>query len=212
MVILSILSLRGFDPLSAEQVDEVLQFYCRRTAAVSEARNPIEHGVTFFIRTRTFYKKIGRGGKVAALDSALDIHYFSYGRLDSVVNTHKPSQSLPDLELFSPEIFDFDYKFNFFPNDTGGSEIAIGFDTDSTTTGRPVGLAIIDRSRYLLRWLYLHYPELEGYKRFSRSFRFTEVENYLFPDSVWVVASRPGIFTQESFRLETGIVEIKVYH
>lgn len=212
LTVLLALILPSQNSFCAEEVDDVLQFYCKRAAAVSKARDPIERGANFSVRTRTFYKKVGRGAEVTALDSSLDTYYYSFGRLDSVINTFQPSHSIPDLELFSPRIFDIDYRFNFFPNDTGGVEIAIGFDTDSTVPGRPTGLAIIDRNRYLLRMLYLHYPNLEEYKRFSRSFRFSQVDNYLFPDSVWVVASRHGIFSSEHFRIETGIIEIKVYH
>jgi hypothetical protein len=64
----------------------------------------------------------------------------------------------------------------------------------------------------LLRWLYLYYPSTSGVERLTRSFRFTEVEGYVFPDSIWEVGARSGIFSLEYYRLETGIVEIEVIH
>jgi len=110
-----------------------------------------------------------------------------------------------------PNVFAQASEFCFYPNDTGGVELALGFDHDVSLSQLPVGLAVIDRDRYLLRWLYLYYPEHLDYKRFSRSYRLTLQDGYVFPDSIWEVGARPGIFSPEYYRLETVITGITIY-
>jgi hypothetical protein len=107
-------------------------------------------------------------------------------------------------------VFDQDYQFSFYPNDTGGKYLAIGFDTDSAGDPRPVGLAIIDRYEYSLHRLYLFYPHQAGYKRLSRTLHFVKHEGYIFPDSILELAARAGIFSTDHYRLETVISNIKI--
>ena len=97
-----------------------------------------------------------------------------------------------------------------FPNDTGGPQLAIGFDTDSLRDPRPVGLAMIDRDEYYPKWLYLFYPEEKNHSRFTKSFRFVQQDGLLFPDSVWVVGAREGVFSTEHYRIETDVTEISI--
>ena len=40
--------------------------------------------------------------------------------------------------------------------------------------------------------------------------QFKEV--YIFPDSIWEVGSREGIFSTENYRLETSISSILIRH
>ncbi|MEA3297096.1 MAG: hypothetical protein U9R56_04460 [candidate division Zixibacteria bacterium] len=192
-------------------VDPVLEFYCGRAAAVFTARDPIEHGLCFSFTVRSYYKSVGRRGNIEDVDSAVIRYHFSFGHLDSQKTVLCTSDKLTDIDFSFPNVFSEHYLYNFYPNDTGGVNIAIGFDTDSVGNNQPVGLALIDREQYILRWLYLFYPHKSGFRRFSRSFRMTEFRGFVFPDSLWEVGAAEGVFSTDDYRLETCIESIEIH-
>jgi hypothetical protein len=194
----------------AESDDPVLDFYCNRARVTAGNLNPIERGTAFSFDAVTYYKRIGRRGKVDLVDSTRSTYYYSFGKLDSLTTDTSASSRDYEVDLSYPNVFDGDYIFSFYPNDTGGADLAIGFDTDTAVAGEPVGIAIIDRSRFFLKWLYLHYPDRKGYKRYSHSLRFTERDGLVFPDSIWTVAAKAGLFSSEFYRLETGISNLVI--
>ena len=197
-------SLRG------QSQEDVLDFYCNRARAIGDTRDPIRHGLDFSVNTKTYYKRIGGRGEVTQLDSALIEYFYSFGQLDSLKRDSSSTAGDFEFDLSYPNIFEQAYQFSFFPNDTGGEDLAIGFDADTSLQDQPVGLAIINRGGYFLHWLYLHYPYRENYRHYSRSYRFHMQDGFLFPDSIWVVASVDRILSREEFRIETGITKIKV--
>ncbi|PWB68383.1 hypothetical protein C3F09_11790 [candidate division GN15 bacterium] len=197
--------------VSQSRDQSVLRFYWDRARAVSEAGDPIAHGARFSYEATTYYKSIGKAGVVTLEDSLKEIRFYSFGNLDSTrVLVQSERKSLqPDLSV--PAVFDSSYILNFFPNDTGGPEIAIGFEADSAHADRPEGLAILDRNLYYPKWLYLSYRHKSGFRHFSRAFRFTQTDGFIFPDSTWEVAVIDQIFTTRSYRIETGVTNLKVY-
>jgi hypothetical protein len=172
-----------------ESDDPVLNFYIDRARATAESRNPIERGTVF---------------------SFGSTYYYSFGERDSLTTDTSVSSREYEVDIFYPNVFDHDYIYNFYPNDTGGADLAIGFDTDSMVQDEPVGIAIIDRSRYFLKWLYLYYSDRKGYKRYSHSLRFSEQDGFVFPDSIWSVAAKVGLFSTDYYRLETGISNLVI--
>lgn len=191
--------------------DQILNFYCSRADETFKSRDPLDGGVSFSWEAKSYYKLMERKGKVRLVDSAITEYFYSFGNVDSIKKIIPFHKEHFKIDFSYPNVFKGDYHFNFFPNDTGGKEIAIGFDTDSTDQKDPVGLAIIDRDKYYLKWLYLYYPHKKGYKRYTRSFRFTEYQGYIFPDSIWEIKGHLSIFTMEWYRIETGISKIKIY-
>lgn len=191
--------------------DPVLSFYRERARETFKSRDPIERGVSYSFRALTYYKVIGKKGEVTRIDSSIADYYFSFGGLDSSTVIVAPERKQPKPDFSFPNIFMTDYDYYFFPNDTGGASLAIGFDSFTATDEAPVGLALIDRIRYFLRRAYLFYPCWKGHKRFSRSFRFVECEGYVFPDSIWEVGARQAVFTADHYRIETGITNITIY-
>ncbi|MDD3731697.1 MAG: hypothetical protein PHU88_04905, partial [candidate division Zixibacteria bacterium] len=182
-----------------------------RALSVRKSRDPVETGTSYSFVATSFYNKVDRRGQVVDVDTLSSEYFFSWGNLDSSRTLFGDPDRFRTLDLNVPDIFKFDYYHYFFSNDTGGADLAIGFDTRVASDPGPVGLIIIDRNRFLLRWMYLFYPFKEKYKRFSRSFRFVEIEGYLFPDSIWEVGSKRGIFFSDDYRLETGIDNFKIY-
>ena len=197
--------------IHAEESDPILEFYVKRGSSVFSSRNPLERAVNFSFMARTYYKKIDNKGEVKKIDSAFITQYYSFGQLDSLLWDSLKTSQFIEFEYEFPNVFDKKYLYNFYPNDTGAVDLPIGFDTDSTNFEYPIGVVIIDRNLYSLKWLYLHYPNESSHKRYSRSFRFTNIDNYIFPDSIWVVGAKRGIFSTENYRIETGIYNIEIY-
>jgi hypothetical protein len=208
--------LCGVLPLSSagedDSGDPVLQFYREKARITCADRHPVEQALSYSFSTKTYVKKLGRKGKITQVDSVTGRFFFHEGVLDSQQTEKLPSSTFEHLEFIYPNVFDSDYRFYFFPNDTGGPDLAIGFDSDSANDPRPVGLAIIDRDTYVLRRLYLFYPSEEGYKRYSRIFHFTELDGYIFPDTIYEVAAKAGFFSTYFYRRETIISDIKLSH
>lgn len=197
--------------LAQSTLDKVLSFYWHEAAASTKSRNPDAAGLSYSFVGHSIYKLLGDKGSVTGTDSLVRKYYFSFGNLDSTHTLFKGNGTVPDIDFSYPIVFDSNYTTNLFPNDTGGSLIAIGFDTDSANTGWPVGLTLLDRARYFPRWLYLYYPEKKGYRRFTRSFRIIEKDNFIFPDSVWEVGIVDALFFSTSYKLETGVKDITIY-
>ncbi len=190
--------------------DPILSFYCERAGAVFDSRNPIERGADFSFQARTYFMNIGDHGEITRTDSSITDYFYSFGQLDSTRVVVAPQRSHSPVSFDVVNVFTMDYEFYFFPNDTGGTDMAIGFDSFLEETEDPVGLAVIDRSEYFLRWLHLHYPNREHYKRYSRSYRFVERDEYIFADSIWEVSAKRGVFSTEFWRIETGITDITI--
>jgi len=192
-------------------VDPVLKFYYERAGSVFNGYDPLETGTSYSFLATSYFTKVNNDGSLGKIDSAISEYYFSFGQLDSQKTIIQTAKKFEDLDFSIPNVFNEDYYYNFFPNDTGGAEIAIGFDRDSTETDLPLGLAILDRNRYTLNRLYLYYPSKERHKRFSRCFRFIEYEGLIFPDSVWIMGAKQGIFSTSYYRIETKIENIQIY-
>lgn len=188
--------------------DQVLEFYCTQVEARSQDSNPFAPGVKVAATAHSFYKRVASDGHITSVDTAVVRYWFTGGLLDSQVVESSTWDGMPLITFESPRLFSGNYLFNFFPNDPGGEMLSIGFDTPDDSTATPVGLAVIDRDKYVLHRLYLHYARLDGYKRLSRGFRFAESDGFLFPDSIWEVGAKEGVLTTEHYRLESRIDSI----
>ncbi len=191
--------------------DPVLDFYTQRAASVFRSADPMQAGTTYSFRATSYYLKLEAGRPPKRVDSSVVDFYFSFDQLDSLIVQTETSDRFDLVDLSIPPIFEGPYFFNFFPNDTGGTEIAIGFDTDSTNTTNPTGLAILNRDRCTLERIYLCYPNVENHRRFSRGLRLTTVNGRVYPDSAWIIGARYGIFSTDHYRIETRIDSLKVY-
>ena len=196
---------------AATAADPILRFYWMRARSAYAATNPIANGTRFSLLMRTYDKRFHDRSGYSLKDSLVVRRFYSFGLLDSSLTIAGNPHKFPPVDLAVPDPFDSAFVLNSFPNDTGGALLPIGFDTDSAGDSRPVGLAELDRTRYLPRWLYLYYPSKSGYRRFSRSFRFIEYQGLLFPDSVWEVSTQDGLLFTTHRRLETGITDIVLY-
>lgn len=190
--------------------DQVVEFYCTQATAKSQSQSAFAPGVQAAATAHTLYKRVASDGRITSVDTAIVRYWFTGGIVDSQVVVSATSDGIPQVAFDLPLVFSEDYLFAFFPNDPGGEMLSIGFDTPDDSTTLPIGLAVIDRDEYVLRRLYLYYPRIEGYEHLSRGFRLMEFEGYLFPDSIWEVGSKEGIFSTENYRLEAMIDSVSI--
>ena len=198
--------VRALDP----DIDPVLRYYWEHARAAAATFDPNVPGVSYQFTAKTYRHSVTKGGFIRMSDSITQDYFYSNGVLDSVRTVRGLAKHFKNLDLSCPAVFQGEYHLNLFPNDTGGAKLAIGLSTDSVLEHQPDGLVVLDRYRYFPHSLYLYFPDKGGYSRFTRSFRFVLIDGYVFPDSVWEVATRLGIFFPESYRLETGITNIRV--
>ncbi|KAA3634286.1 MAG: hypothetical protein DWP97_07365 [Calditrichaeota bacterium] len=197
--------------LGYAESDEVIDFYTTRAEQVYQSRSPFESGIQFSFKAHTYFKIFNGDQNAIVTDSAETVYYFNYGEIDSTKVVYSFKREEQAIEFSYPNIFTDDYVYNFYPHDTGGGDLSIGFDSKDFEIGVPIGIAVIDRDRYFLKWLYMHFLFDKRADRFSRSYRFTEVEGFVFPDSIWESRARKTFFASEYYRIETGISDIKIY-
>ena len=208
--ILMILTLFFSVVLAQDKEDPILEFYSKRAKEVFNARQPDLSGLAYTFLVKTYYKPLDKRSNPILTDSLIEQYFYSFGQLDSTVVISKPSHfsDKPNLEVTN--IFSGEYSFYFYPNDTGGANLAIGFDSYDFDPKLPVGFAVIDRERYFLKWLYLYKMADRKDLRNSRWLRFTEYEGYIFPDSVWELKANVGVFSTDYYRLETGLSNFEI--
>lgn len=207
---LAVLSTTAAIASSEGEPDPVLQYYWRGAVKVARESDPARSEISYAFSAKSYYHSLTSGGMVVRTDSIVADYFFTGGILDSQQTTLGEMSRFRNLDLAFPDIFDRYNCLNLFPNDTGGAELAIGMLADSTAVGQPDGLVIIDRNSYYPRRLYLWYPGQENIARLTRSFRFVLVDGFIFPDSIWEVGTRLGIFSKESYRIETGISNVRI--
>ena len=193
---------------SDELSPDVLEYYLKKARNAVKTRNPANAGTIYSYMATSLYKYTNSHGVVGQVDTISIKYFYSWGKLDSTEIVEGDPEIFEDLVPEYEDILDQDYLFNAFPNDTGGIDLAIGFDTPNDSLPYPVGLLIINRINFTPRWLYLSYPEKQGYTKFSKAWRFTEREGLVFPDSVWIVASKGGVLGADHFRIETGVTDL----
>jgi hypothetical protein len=190
--------------------DPILDFYCSSAGANFEGRNPLTHGATFRFRATSILSTFAGGGVAYVTDSTVSDYYYSFGQSDSTCTIVSSQGKMPAFEFAAPNVFGDSLIHSFFPNDTGGAELPIGFDSPLAESGAPNGIAVIDRSTYATKRLYLFYPNKVGYKRLSRIYNFTMRDEYLFPESIVEQGAISGIFTTSYYRMETRLTAIQL--
>lgn len=194
----------------SEEPDPVALYYWGKAREVASQADPNGQNLGYRFTASSFRHTIGPDSRIIRTDTVVQEHFYTRGELDSVKLIRGDDRKIESLDLSHPLILQNDYHLGLFPNDTGGAWLAISIMSDSTRAGQPDGLVLVDRYRYYLHSLYLYYPSVPGFRHFTRSWRFTLVDGYVFPDSVWVIATARGIFSTESYRVETGIGDIQI--
>jgi hypothetical protein len=200
-----------FGSLLADDTDPILEFYKKRADEVYKSRNPFNAGVNYSFIAKTYYYVIEDDGFLKCIDSSIIKYFYSFGDQDSTIEVVSSNNKQDQPEFNYQNIFINDYLFNFFPNDTGGENISIGFDSKVFSYEQPVGFVILNRNLFFMKMLHLYYNHERRDKRISKSFRFIEHEGFVFPDSLWEIKAKRGILSVDYYRTETGITDIHIY-
>jgi len=194
-----------------DEPDPVLQYYWDHACAASHKTDPDSSGICYRFTAKTCKRSVAEDGRIRKTDSVVQEYFFCSGGLDSVNTVAGDVGKFERLDLSYPPVFESTYHLSSFPNDIGGRRLAMRIWSDSAQGRQPEGMVVIDRNEYFPYALYLYYPDKSGYRRFTRSFRFVVVDGFVFPDSVWEVGTRLGVFSPEGYRLETGVSNIRVW-
>lgn len=194
-----------------DKPDPVLHYYWDHARAAARQTAPDSSGICYSFTAKTYKRSVAQGGRIGKTDSVVQSYFFCSGDLDSVNTVAGDAGEFERLDLSYPPVFESTYQLSSFPNDIGGRRLALRIWSDSALGRQPDGMVVIDRNEYFPYAVYLYYPDKSGYRRFTRSFRFVVVDGFVFPDSVWEVGTRLGVFYPESYRLETGISDIHVW-
>lgn len=197
--------------VSADNNDPILDYFTMRAKEVCKSRNPFDAGVNYSFTAKTNYYRIEDNGILRRTDSSIVNYFYSFGEQDSIVIIVEPknNQDQPDFNYLN--IFNNNYIYNFFPNDTGGEDISIGFDSKFNSDNQPIGFVVINREFFYLKMLHLYYLHDRHDKRISKSYRFIELGGFIFPDSIWEIKAKRGILSVDYYRTETGISDIRIY-
>lgn len=196
---------------NADDSDPILEFYRERANKVYKSRNPFNTGTNYSFTAKTYYYVIEDNGRTKRTDSSISDYYYSFGEQDSVITLVEPKNQHEKLNFDYLNVFESDYQFYFFPNDTGGEEISIGYDSKDFNPEQPVGFVVLNRELFYMKLLHLYYMHERRDQRVSKSFRLIEYEGMIFPDSIWEIKARRGILSVDYYRVETGITNIKIY-
>jgi len=194
---------------ASEETDYVLEYYWEKAKKEFQKQIDLKTDRKYTVKALTFYHHVDRNGITTNTDTLLANYIISDGIVDSIDVIAGSDKPHVRANFSIPNIFANPYLKFFYPNDTGGIELAIGFDTDSAYAKVPDGILLIDRYRYSFRWLYTYYSDTSGFKHLSRSYRFSEVDGTFFPDSIWEVGVRPGFISSDNYRKETAIQSFK---
>lgn len=208
-IVLAILIFISSAVLAQNSNESILEYYTSKAGSACDSRNPIKAGVNFSYELTSYYKSIQDEGQAVLIDSLVQICFYSFGQMDSSKTLVKSSK-IDSVDITYPNIFTVDYTYFFYPNDTGGNDLSIGFDTRDLEFQTPIGFAVIDRSRFFYKWLYLYYMAERRDERHSRWYRFSEHEGFIFPDSIWEFKAHRGILSVDYFRIEIGIKNITI--
>lgn len=194
-----------------EETDPVLTYYWDKATAKAPVVDPATDAIRFSCTVMARRYRINSNGRLGRGDSALINMFFTGNTLDSQQVIKGNIDKIGEIKLNHADPFAYDYRLNFFPNDTGGAGLAIGLVSDSALAeSQPDGLMVIDRKEHYLRSLYYYYPEKSGYKRFTRMYVFQMVEGLLFPREIVEIATQLGVFMTSTYRLELEISGVKL--
>lgn len=206
--IVIVIAILAVTALSSD--DSILDFYCKSAGAEFVGRNPVARGAVFSFRANSILKTIGDGGISTVTDSGVTDYFYSFGNLDSTRVIVAPKSRMPVFEFDARNVFGDSLIHSFFPNDTGGPELAIGFDSPSLESDAPNGIVVINRSTYATNRLYLFFPNKVGYKRLSRIYDFAPHDEYLIPELIVEQGAISGIFTTSYYRMDTRLTDVKI--
>ena len=195
---------------TGEDADPVLEFYVNQAEEAYVESDPYTRNLRFTFLAYSYYKQLGRKGIVERLDSVVTRYFMTGIQIDSTTIVVEATSNIPEPTFSYRNIFSDSFLHNFYPNDTGSADLAIGFDTPGFEETLPTGVAVIDREEYILKRLHMFFQNPVGFKRLTRSFLIKEQNGFIFPDSIWEIGAKQGVFSTDYYKLETNIQQVQL--
>jgi hypothetical protein len=186
-----------------------LEYYRSGAEKVMQEQCPLWQSESFSCKAVSRYYRY-EDKKMSFVDSSIAHYFFTGSVLDSVRPIVSSGKKSLRFSFDCPNLFSSQYLFNFYPNDTGGAQIALGVDSPQEADSLPVGVAIINRTTMRPITLFLYYPIKEDYRRYSRTLNFTDTTGPIFPNRIVEIGVRDGLLSTETYRVEIERLELSV--
>lgn len=203
--------LHTFPPLVRADTDEDLARYVwKKTQAQLLTGQVAATGQVVSGTFRARYIRYDKDRNVIQRDSAEGEIFGKDGILDSIRVTSGAAKILEQRSFSCPDLGKPSYRASFFPNDTGGTTLALNIDMDSSAAFGSVGIVNVDRATYLPSSFYLSLPVDDDTRRRSQIIKVVSLEGGLYPVSFFEVVVEKGILSQENYQLSMQIDSLRL--
>jgi len=163
------------------QDEPIIDFYLSQLDSTFQSEYIFVSDANFSVEVQSIMIKTDYRGEIDKVDTAIYKVYYS-GEIDSVSIIDSAltldENILPEKFFFNPPWYEENIFF-FYPNDTGGAILAIGFRPDSAFSDTVVtGFLNMDRYDYKLKSIFMHDPDPEEYDNISHVFYFGPRDDY----------------------------------
>jgi hypothetical protein len=198
-------------PYAANSDEAVLKFYIGKVDSTINQYYLFESQRGFSVEIESRLYETNYRGIVS--DSSIASCYFTHlsngtDSIDAIKQAKDKNNKIPDSFILSKP-WKETYRFYFYPNDTGAGELAIGFDPAAESEiSLPSGFMMINRDDYFIRSIIFYFPNKEGYKKYSETYKFDSIDGFISPKSIEINGARATFTGIEYFR---QILEFKNY-
>lgn len=175
-IILIFIAVMPFSKAAGDNADSTaIQYYLQQARKTFETTYIFNLKRDFKCRAIAIATLTNYRGKLDQADTSVYEITYSNGRTCAMVaaDTSQMAQNLiPDLAI--PDMpWQLDCEYYFFPNDTGGSDIAIGFEPrDGMSKKAASGYITMDRYNYMIKSYTIYMSKHPFSDRYSRVYTF----------------------------------------
>jgi len=203
LVVLSLYFVLTGSGQAQDYDDSVMRYYLQNVDSVLSGCHLFDTAYDYTVDVKALFSNINYRGELSESDTTGYKAVFKAGIKDTstaVDSVGVEDNIIPDdISFIKP--WEQDCRFYFFPNDTGGSVLAIGFEPNNPDSGdAPAGILIIDRYNFRPQKIYLHYREIGKYDRLSKSYEFMETESGMVLNHLIIQGSYLRFFSRSYFR------------
>jgi hypothetical protein len=188
---------------SQDYDETVMNYYLQNIDSVLDRAHLYDEENFYSVDIKTIFDNINYRGELDESDTAEYKAYYGAGKIDSskVIDSAKIEENIAPDDIGFIKPWKQNCYFYFFPNDTGGSELAIGFEPNNPDSeGVAAGMMIIDRYSYKLKKIYLHYREIGKYDRLSQAYEYAETDSGLVLSHLVIQGSFLRFFSRSFFK------------
>jgi len=166
----------------ADEPDATMQYYLNNVGYIFNKNLIFSTGEKFTCHVRSILETTDYRGRQEDIDTAIYQLFYGDGALDSshILDSADMEENTLPYNFDCPQLWKENLTFDFFPNDAGVGELAIGFESaflDSTDAN--IGFFNLNRDNYYLTALFIHYPNPKEQEKISEVFIFDRLNDYI---------------------------------